>query len=160
MIHNTKKVLGIDPGYGRLGWAIVASEHGKDVLIDAGCFETSVNTPYQERLQLIGAHVKDLFQAHTPDLLAIEKLFFYSNQKTAMNVAEVRGMILHIAGATPTKEFTPAQIKQAICGYGKADKKQMQHMTKLLLQLKETPSPDDKADAIAVALTGMHHSEL
>lgn len=157
MIHNPKKVLGIDPGYGRLGWAILAHENGKDVLLDAGCFETSSKTEYQERIQEIGAHIQSLFVLHRPDLLALEKLFFYSNQKTAMHVAEVRGMILHIAGRTLTKEFTPAQIKQAVCGYGKADKKQMQQMTKLLLGLQEIPTPDDKADAIAAAITGMHH---
>ncbi|PIR69601.1 MAG: crossover junction endodeoxyribonuclease RuvC [Candidatus Niyogibacteria bacterium CG10_big_fil_rev_8_21_14_0_10_46_36] len=157
MNPKPKKVLGIDPGYGRLGWAIIEQKNGKDVLVDAGCFETSPRTPYQERLQSVGSHVTDLFLTHKPDLLAMEKLFFYSNQKTAMNVAEIRGMILHIAGATPTKEFTPAQIKQAVCGYGKADKKQMQSMTALLLGLAKPPQPDDKADAIAAALTGMHH---
>lgn len=157
MLHASKKVLGIDPGYGRLGWAIITHKNGKDILVDAGCLETSAKTPYQERIQTIGNHIQRLFALHKPDMLALEKLFFYSNQKTAMNVAEVRGMILHIAGLTPTKEFTPAQIKQAVCGYGKADKKQMQKMTMLLLGLSDIPRPDDKADAIAVALTGIHH---
>lgn len=156
MIHNSKKVLGIDPGYARCGWAILEQQNNKNVLIDAGCFETDSKMPYQERMNAVGNHIKNLLRAHKPDSLALEKLFFATNQKTAMHIAEVRGMIMNLAGTCPIQEFTPPQIKLAICGYGKADKKQVQKMTMLLLGLKEIPTPDDKADAIAVAIAGIH----
>ncbi|PIR70173.1 MAG: crossover junction endodeoxyribonuclease RuvC [Candidatus Niyogibacteria bacterium CG10_big_fil_rev_8_21_14_0_10_42_19] len=150
-----KKILGFDPGYGRLGWAVLERSGNKDVLIDAGCFETSAKISYPERLVLIGEHVKKLLNKHSPDALAMEKLFFHTNQKTAMNVAEVRGVIIFFAGSRPVYEFTPTQVKSSVCGYGKADKKQVQKMITILLGLKETPQPDDKADAIAVALSGL-----
>ena len=157
MIRNSKKkVLGIDPGYARCGWAIVEHLNGKDALVEAGCFQTDSKMPYQKRINAVGDHIKNILDVHKPDALALEKLFFSTNQKTAMHIAEVRGMIMNIAGTRPIQEFTPPQIKLAICGYGKADKKQVQKMTMLLLGLKEIPTPDDKADAIAVALAGLH----
>ena len=152
-----KKVLGIDPGYGRLGWAIVEGEGQKDFLVDAGCFETSAKLPHKERLGLIGKHIEELFKKHNPQALALEKLFFYSNQKTALAVSEVRGLVTYLAGNRKVHEFTPAQVKQSVCGYGKADKRQVQKMIMLLLGLKEPPKPDDTADAIAVALCGLHN---
>ncbi|MBI4114699.1 MAG: crossover junction endodeoxyribonuclease RuvC, partial [Candidatus Niyogibacteria bacterium] len=155
-LKKPKKVLGIDPGYARCGWAVVEHINGKDVLAEAGCFETDSTKSYQERINAVGAHIKNVLDTHKPDALALEKLFFATNQKTAMRIAEVRGMIMHIAGTRPIQEFTPPQIKLAVCGYGKADKKQVQKMTMLLLGLKEIPTPDDKADAIAVALAGVH----
>lgn len=160
MIRNSKKVLGIDPGYARCGWAIVEQRNGKDALMDAGCFETDSKTPYQARIRAVGAHISSLLQKYSPDSLALERLFFSTNQKTAMHIAEVRGMIMNLAGTCPVQEFTPPQIKLAICGYGKADKKQVQKMAMLLLGLKEIPAPDDKADAIAVALTGIHATRV
>lgn len=158
MISHSKKILGIDPGYGRCGWAIVEKKDGKEILIDAGCFETDSKTSHQERIMAVGSHLQSLIAKHKPTGVALEKVFFYTNQKTALKIAEIRGMILHLAGSLPVYEFTPAQIKQAVCGYGKADKKQVQKMIMLLLKLKETPQPDDKADAIAVAIAGMQNT--
>lgn len=150
-----KKILGIDPGYGRLGWAVLELRNGKDVLIDAGCFETLATLEHKDRLGLIGGHIEEIFGRHNPEALAIEKLFFYSNQKTALAVSEVRGLVTYLAGNRKVYEFTPAQVKQSVCGYGKADKKQVQKMVMLLLGLKEPPKPDDTADAIAIALCGL-----
>ena len=152
---RSKKILGIDPGYGRLGWAVVEYNGKKDILIEAGCFETDSKLTHKERLGLIGQHVKNILKKHEPEALAIEKLFFYSNQKTALAVSEVRGLVTYLAGSRAVHEFTPAQVKQSVCGYGKADKKQIQKMIMLLLGLKEPPKPDDTADAIAVAFCGL-----
>lgn len=156
MGQKPKKILGIDPGYGRLGWAVLELNNGKDILIEAGCFETPAKLPHNERLGLIGKHIEELFKKYNPEALALEKLFFYSNQKTALAVSEVRGLVTYLAGDRKVHEFTPAQVKQSVCGYGKADKRQVQKMIMLLLGLKEPPKPDDTADAIAVALCGMH----
>ncbi len=144
----SKKILGIDPGYGRMGYAVLDS--GK--LIEAGCFETSKETPYEERLRSAAGHFKKLMDAHQPDVLALEKLFINTNQKTATRVAEIRGILLYLAGNALLYEFTPPEIKLAVCGYGRADKKQVAKMVKLLFKTDDSLN-DDALDAIAIAFT-------
>ncbi|MEK7566674.1 MAG: crossover junction endodeoxyribonuclease RuvC [Patescibacteria group bacterium] len=145
---KSSKILGIDPGYGRLGYAIL--ESGK--LIDAGCFETSKDTAFEDRLQEVGRHLKELLAKHKPDALAIEKLFLNTNQKTAMRVAETRGAILYLAHGLKIAEFSPPEVKLAVCGYGRADKKQVAKMIKLIFKTDDSLN-DDALDAIAIAFT-------
>lgn len=142
------KIIGIDPGYGRLGYAVLDS--GK--LTEAGCFETSKDSLYEDRLREVGGKFNELLKKHKPDALAIEKLFLNTNQKTAMRVAEARGAILYLASGLKITEFSPPEIKLAVCGYGRADKKQVARMIKLIF--KNTGSlNDDALDAVAIAFT-------
>ena len=148
------RILGIDPGTGILGFGIVDYHKSKLSLVDAGVIRTPVNHPDAERLLIIYDELKQLIEEFKPEIMSVEKLFFAQNVTTAMTVAQARGVVLllgqqHKLGL---HEFTPLQIKQAITGYGKADKKQMQEMVRVLLQLKEVPQPDDAADALAAAI--------
>ncbi|MEK7596036.1 MAG: crossover junction endodeoxyribonuclease RuvC [Patescibacteria group bacterium] len=156
---NANKILGIDPGFGRMGWAIVRREKNNYFTEEAGCFETNSKTPYQERIRQIGEGIEKIIAKHRPETMAIEKLFFTANQKTAIRVAEARGVAVYLAAAAgiPVLEYTPLEIKAAVCGYGKADKKQIQNMVKMLLKLKIMPKHDDATDALAVALTAFSH---
>lgn len=148
-------ILGIDPGYARAGWGVISQVKNKQKLISCGCFETPAGMPHPERLKKLSDEITKLIKKYHPDTLAIEELFFFKNLKTAIKVAESRGVILAQAFAQDLiiREFTPLQIKQAITSYGRADKKQMQEMIKIILNLKTVPQPDDAADAIAVAVT-------
>lgn len=153
------KVLGIDPGTGRLGWGIVTHEKGVDELVECGCFETKVNSELPERLLKIHQFLQELIKTHKPDVMAAESLFFATNVKTAFDVGAARGVIL-LAGEEaqlPIFQYTPLQVKSSLTGYGKAEKKQIQFMVTKILHLKETPKPDDAADAVAVALTHIFH---
>lgn len=148
------RIIGIDPGTGILGFGIIDFQKGKLQLVDAGVIRTPVNHPDAERLLIIYDELKQLIDEYKPEVMSVEKLFFAQNVTTAMTVAQARGAVLllgqqHKLGL---HEFTPLQIKQAITGYGKADKKQMQEMVRVLLQLKEVPQPDDAADALAAAI--------
>ncbi len=148
------RIIGIDPGTGILGFGIIDFQKGKLQLVDAGVIRTPVNHPDAERLLIIYDELKQLIDEFKPEVMSVEKLFFAQNVTTAMTVAQARGVVLllgqqHKLGL---HEFTPLQIKQAITGYGKADKKQMQEMVRVLLQLKEVPQPDDAADALAAAI--------
>ena len=148
-------VLGIDPGYALMGWGVVESEGSRMKLINYGCIETKAGVPMQHRLRTLQLGVRDLLAMYHPDDVAFEELFFARNVTTALMVGAARGAAI-IAAAEYTEnlyEYTPMQIKQAITGYGKADKKQIQQMVKLLLKLDEIPKPDDAADAIACAIT-------
>ena len=148
-------VLGIDPGYALMGWGVVESEGGRMRLVNYGCIETKAGVPMQTRLRTLQLGVRDLLTMYRPDDVAFEELFFARNVTTALMVGAARGAAI-IAAAEYTEnlyEYTPMQIKQAITGYGKADKKQIQQMVKLLLKLDEIPKPDDAADAIACAIT-------
>ena len=148
-------VLGIDPGYALMGWGVVESEGNRMKLINYGCIETKAGVPMQNRLRTLQLGVRDLLNIYKPDDVAFEELFFARNVTTALMVGAARGAAI-IAAAEYTNslyEYTPMQIKQAITGYGKADKKQIQQMVKLLLKLDEVPKPDDAADAIACAIT-------
>ena len=148
-------VLGIDPGYALMGWGVVEAEGSRMKLINYGCIETKAGVPMQNRLRALQLGVRDLLNIYKPDDVAFEELFFARNVTTALMVGAARGAAI-IAAAEYTNnlyEYTPMQIKQAITGYGKADKKQIQQMVKLLLKLDDIPKPDDAADAIACAIT-------
>jgi crossover junction endodeoxyribonuclease RuvC len=154
-------LIGIDPGYERLGIAVIekpdknASHNKKETLLYSDCFKTSSKQPFQERLFLLGKEVEALIQKYQPQTFAIETLFFQNNQKTAMMVAEVRGALLYIAKKQNLiiYEFTPLQVKVAVAGYGQADKKQVADMIHKLMIIEKEIAHDDEYDAIAIALT-------
>lgn len=157
------RILGIDPGTGILGFGVIDVQHGQPVLVDAGVIRTPVKEDDAVRLQTIYEELTDIIVQTKPTIMSVEKLFFARNVTTAMTVAQARGVVLlcgQQAGLT-LFEYTPMQIKQAITGYGKADKKQMQEMVRVLLKLQEVPKPDDAADALAAAIThGMSAQSL
>ena len=147
-------VLGIDPGYARMGWGVVESQGSRLRLVAYGCLETRAGNPMWHRLRTLQLGIRDLMQIYHPDDVAFEELFFYQNVTTAMMVSAARGAAI-IAAAESTEnlyEYTPMQIKQAVTGTGKADKKAVQQMVKLLLNMDHIPTPDDAADAIACAI--------
>lgn len=150
------RILGIDPGTGILGFGVIdVDSRGKAVLVDGGVIRTPANQPDSERLITIYDELHEIIAELKPTVMSVEKLFFAQNVTTAMSVSQARGVVL-LCGkqhGLELHEYTPQQIKQAITGYGKADKKQMQEMVRILLGLKEVPKPDDAADAIAAALT-------
>lgn len=155
------KILGIDPGFERLGVAIVEKEKNtKETVVFSECFKTSSKLPFEDRLVLIGEEVKNIIKKYKPDVLAIETLFLTTNQKTVMHVAEARGVVLYEAANAGLKIFeaSPPQIKIATTGYGKATKEQMIKMVKLLVEVDVSKKSDDEMDAIAVALTGLAHT--
>jgi crossover junction endodeoxyribonuclease RuvC len=149
------RILGIDPGTGILGFGIIEATKGKAALVDGGVIRTPVHEDDAVRLQTIYEELTDIITNTHPEVMSVEKLFFARNVTTAMTVAQARGVVLLCGKQANMKiyEYTPMQIKQAITGYGKADKKQMQEMVRVLLGLPEIPKPDDAADAIAAALT-------
>lgn len=149
------RILGIDPGTGILGFGVVDVDGDKLTMVDAGVITTPANTAHDVRLEDIYDSLTEIITDNKPDEMSVEKLFFSRNITTAMSVAEARGVAL-LAGKKsklPIFEYTPNQIKQALTGYGKADKKQMQEMVRMQLKLKEVPKPDDAADALAAAIT-------
>ncbi len=149
------KILGIDPGTGRVGWAVLEVDKGKESLIECGCFETTVNSRLGERLVKVFDFMDEILVRFKPDEVAVEELFFATNAKTAMSVGMSRGVIV-LAVAKKGKmvyDYPPLKVKMAVAGYGKADKRQVQFMVKQILKLSEIPKPDDAADAVAVALT-------
>lgn len=159
MYNKSMKVIGIDPGTGRLGWAVINHERGGDSLVDCGCFETKVRSELPDRLEKIFLFLNELINKHRPDSFAVESLFFATNAKTAFDVGAARGVILLSAQQAhlPIFQYTPLQVKSSLTGYGKAEKNQVQYMVTKILHLKETPKPDDAADAVAIALTHLFH---
>ena len=149
------RIIGIDPGTGILGFGIIESDGRKQQLVDAGVIRTPVHEDDAVRLQTIFEELTDIIVQTKPQVMSVEKLFFARNVTTAMTVAQARGVVLLCGkqAGLDLFEYTPMQIKQAITGYGKADKKQIQEMVRVLLALKEIPKPDDAADALAAALT-------
>lgn len=150
------RLLGIDPGFGRVGWGIIEQiKNNSWVLVDHGCLETSVKKSFVERLAEIHSTLVGLIKQYQPTRLAVEELFFFKNLKTAIEVAQARGVILltAIENNLPVDEFTPLQVKQAMTGYGRAEKAQMQKIVAMILGIKEKIKSDDAADALAVALT-------
>ena len=156
------RVLGIDPGTAITGYAIVEETGGKLSLIDIGVVNTPAKTPLPSRLQKIYAGLTDVIAKHQPEASAVEELFFSRNVRTAMSVGQARGVtLLALADADlPIAEYTPMQIKQAVTGYGNADKRQVQEMVRMLLSLRDIPKPDDAADAAAVAICYLHRVKL
>ncbi len=149
------RILGIDPGTGILGFGVIdVDKTGKIQLVDAGVIRTPVKEDDAVRLVTIFEELQDIIAQNKPEVMSVEKLFFARNVTTAMTVAQARGVVLLLGQQNGMRlfEYTPMQIKQAITGYGKADKKQMQEMVKVLLKLKEIPRPDDAADALAAAI--------
>ena len=155
-------ILGIDPGYAIVGYGVIKYEGGKMSVIDYGKITTEANIPLSKRLKLIYDSLAQLIETFKPDVVAVEELFFNSNVKTAIAVGHARGVIILAAANKNIKiaEYTPLQIKQAVVGYGRADKNQVQQMVKMFLKLKEVPKPDDTADALAVAICHANSSAL
>jgi len=149
------RIIGIDPGTGILGFGIIEASKGRQQLVDAGVIRTPVHEDDAVRLQTIYEELTDIIIQTKPTVMSVEKLFFARNVTTAMTVAQARGVVLLCGkqAGLDLFEYTPMQIKQAITGYGKADKKQIQEMVRVILRLKETPKPDDCADALAAAIT-------
>ena len=146
-------VLGLDPGTARLGFGVLIKAGARFTHLEHGVLETPKEMPQAERLAELHQGLLKLIDRHRPELVGVEKLFFAKNVKTALPVAEARGVILLSLQARGIHivEFTPMQVKQAVTGYGSADKRQVQEMIKILLKLKEIPKPDDAADALAIA---------
>lgn len=155
MQNKTKILLAIDPGFERLGIAVLRKDIGSEELLYSQCFKTSRGLTHPERLCLIGEEVEKMIKKYSPDSLAIEKLFFNTNQKTAVGVAEARGVIIYMASKWSLKvfEYTPLQVKVAITGYGRSEKRQMMTMVSKLLKIPIGKKSDDEFDAIAVGLT-------
>jgi crossover junction endodeoxyribonuclease RuvC len=150
------RIIGIDPGTGILGFGVIETQGGDQAkLIDAGIIKTKVHQPLDERLEEIYNHLCDIIAETKPDIMVVEKLFFAQNVTTAISVSHARGVAM-LAGklaGLEIVEYTPLQIKQSLTGYGRAEKKQMQEMVRVLLGLKEIPKPDDCADALAAAIS-------
>ena len=148
------RVLGIDPGYAIVGWGVVDYVGNRFAPVDFGAVCTDAGVPFERRLDEVYTGVKEVIARTQPEVLAIEKLFYQHNQTTVIGVAEARGVILLAAAQAglPIYEYTPMQVKQAVTGYGKAEKHQVMDMTRRLLRLDRMPRPDDAADAIAIAL--------
>lgn len=157
------RILGIDPGTGILGFGVVDfSQPNQFMIVDAGVIKTPPKQADSIRLKTIHDELSEVIALHKPEIMAVEKLFFSQNVTTAMSVSQARGVVLlcgEQSGLT-LFEYTPQQIKMAVTGYGKADKKQVQEMVRVILQLKEVPKPDDCADALAVAICHAQSSSL
>jgi len=150
------KILAIDPGFERVGIAILEKTgKQKDLLIFSGCFKTSAKIPFHERLTLIGTEVERVIKKYKPKALSIEKLYFTTNQKTVMGVSEARGVIIYSASRNGLQifEYTPPQIKVAVTGYGKSTKDMVMSMVPKLIELDDNKKGDDELDAIAIGLT-------
>jgi crossover junction endodeoxyribonuclease RuvC len=145
--------LGFDPGTARLGYGVIASDPDPRA-IDYGIIATDADLPMAQRLVEIHEAVTELIQVFRPDAVAVERLFFAQNVTTAMTVGQARGVVLLAAAqrGLPVAEYAPSEVKQAIVGYGKADKRQIQEMVRIMLGLESVPRPDDAADALAIAI--------
>lgn len=153
-------ILGIDPGYAIVGYGVLRFEKNKFTVIDFGAITTPAGMDFPDRLKDIYEDLSYIFQKYAPDAMAIEKLFFNTNKKTAVDVAQARGVILLTAREHGAEiyEYTPLQVKQSVVGYGRAEKKQVQEMTRSILGLSAVPKPDDTADALAMAICHGHSS--
>lgn len=148
------RILGIDPGLAIVGWAVLDSERGQLFPVAYGAITTPAHTPVESRLLMIKEDLETVIDKYAPTEMAIEELFFNTNITTGITVAEARGVILCTAHAKGLKisEYTPLQVKQAVVGYGKAEKHQVIAMVTSILKLKKPPKPDDTADAVAIAI--------
>ena len=152
------KILGIDPGYAIMGYGVIETIGNRFRVCQYGSITTEAGQPIEERLSHLYDSLREIIDEERPDVASIEELFFNNNAKTAITVGEARGIaVLACAkGGLEIAEYTPMQIKQALVGYGKAEKKQVQIMVKTLLGLREVPKPDDTADALAAAICHAH----
>ena len=151
-------ILGIDPGLAIVGWGVVEYKNARFRTIAYGSLQTPAGTRLEERLKQIFEGMQQLIQTYHPDTVAVEELFFNTNITTGIRVAEARGVLLLAAelAGIPVQEYTPLQVKQAVTGYGRAEKKQVITMVTMLLGLKQPPKPDDTADALAIAICHGH----
>ncbi|MBQ1385059.1 MAG: crossover junction endodeoxyribonuclease RuvC [Firmicutes bacterium] len=154
------RILGIDPGYAIMGWGVLDVEGNRFKVVAYDSILTDKDTPMPKRLQELYMGLQEIIEKYKPDEASIEELYFNNNAKTAIMVGEARGVaVLACAnGGLPISEYTPLQIKQALVGYGRADKKQVQQMVKTILNLEKVPKPDDTADALAAAICHGHSS--
>ncbi len=148
------RILGIDPGYAIVGYGVVEYEKNKFYPLEFGAITTKAGDEFEERLKQVYTSLDEVIKRVKPQALSIEQLFFTTNQKTVIQVAQARGVILLCAKLNniPVFEYTPLQVKQSVAGYGKALKKQVQEMVKIILRLEKAPKPDDTADALALAI--------
>lgn len=156
-------VIGIDPGTAITGYGVIReNEDGSLTAIDYGVIRTSPETDMPNRLLKLHSKLKDVLLIHRPDIAAVEKLFFQKNVRTAISVGQARGVaLLSLAEKDlPVYEYTPLEIKQAVTGYGGADKNQVQQMVRAILNIENVPQPDDAADALAVAICHVHSAHL
>lgn len=154
------RILGIDPGYAIVGFGVLDYDGRSFSVVNFGAITTPAGIPFDTRLEMIYRDMLQLFETYHPDAMSLEKLYFNTNHTTAIDVAQARGVILLSAkqNGVKTFEYTPLQVKSSIAGYGRAEKKQVQEMTRSMLRLKEVPKPDDTADALALAITHGHNS--
>ena len=155
-------VLGIDPGTASTGYGVVESAGARLQVLSAGVIETHAGTPLERRLTEIHGHVGDLLDRFSPAAIAIEELYFGANVRTAFAVGQARGVVLLAAGerGVPSRSYTPQQVKDAVCGHGRAGKEQVGRMVARLLGMSRVPSPDHAADALAVAICDLNRAPL
>ncbi len=151
---NTRIILGIDPGIADTGYGIIKITNGNLINLAFGSIKTSKDDSLPNRILSLDKEIQKIIETYSPDIVSIEKLFFCNNSKTAFIVGQARGVILLAAARNnlPIREYTPLQVKVAVCGYGKAGKGQIQQSVKIILKMKEIAKPDDAADALAVAI--------
>lgn len=156
------RILGIDPGIAIVGFGFIDKQGSKVIPVQYGCIKTEAHTPEEARLLQVYDAMKQLIDQYKPDAVAVEKLFFNRNVTTAMTVSQARGVLVLAAvqSGLPVAEYTPMQVKQAIVGYGKAEKQQVQELVRMFLKLQAAPKPDDVADALAVAICHAHSYTL
>ena len=154
------KIIGIDPGYAILGWGVLKYNGNKFLTIDYGAITTNSKVKFSSRLEIIYNELKEILKIYKPNYMAIEKLFFSANKKTAIDVAQARGVVVLTAKTENISvfEYTPVEVKNSITGYGRCSKKQVMDMVKAILNLKILPKPDDVADALALAVAHAHYS--
>ena len=152
------RIIGIDPGYAIMGWGIVDYVGNKFTTVGYGAITTDAEMATEKRLSIIYDELREIIDKYSPDEASVEKLFFNTNTTTAITVAEARGIALLVCeqNNVALNEYTPLQIKMGLVGYGRAEKKQVQEMVKLILNLNEVPKPDDTADALAAAICHAH----
>lgn len=153
-------ILGIDPGYAIVGWGVIDYTANRFSVVDYGAVTTEAGTPFNRRLEMVYDGVEEIIKKYRPEALAIEKLFYNTNAKTVIDVAQARGVInlSAVKNGVEIFEYTPLQVKQSVVGYGRAEKKQVQEMTRVILKLEKIPKPDDTADALAMAICHAHAS--
>lgn len=153
-------ILGIDPGYAIVGWGVIEYTSNRFTVVDYGAVITEAGTPFNDRLKAVYDGIDSIMKRYSPEALSIEKLFYNTNAKTVIDVAQARGVInlAAVQNNIPIFEYTPLQVKQSVVGYGRAEKKQVQEMTRVILKLAKIPKPDDTADALAMAICHAHAS--
>ncbi len=153
-------ILGIDPGYAIVGYGLIDYRNNHFTVVDYGAILTDAGTPFNQRLERIYDSLTDIIEKYKPEAMSVEKVFYNSNAKTVIDVSQARGVIMLAAqkNKVPVFEYTPLQVKQSVVGYGRAEKKQIQEMTRRILALEKIPKPDDTADALAMAICHAHSS--